>query len=261
MRQNKKFIDLLLLLAYPVIGYFISFTLNINAFFSSFVFFGVPALHLCLRRPRAIKRSLIFSLFALPMMIVIDYISQITKIWAWPLPNSIFPFKLLGHVSIEILVWAYLNFFVVVMFYEYFFETNHIKKLWYPITRQFVYLQAVFCGIFIILMIAWPNLLHIPYWYLVFGLLFLLPPIILEEIRFPHVFLKLLKASVYFMYLTFIYEIAALKIGWWQFPSKQFIGVLPILGLRIPFEEFLFWIILLGLTILSFYEYFDNNER
>jgi len=249
------------MLAYPIIGIFLSFNFDINAFWSAFVFFGLPAAHLCFRIPQCIKKSLLFSLFSVPMMIVIDYIAEKTETWVWPLPHSIIDFKFFGHVSIEVLVWAYLNFFVVIMFYEYFFEKRHIKRLWYPVTNQFLYWQIGIFSIFLILLFTSSNLLHIPYWYLVFGLIFLLPPIILEEIRFRTVFLKLLKASVYFFYLNLIYEVVALKIGWWAFPSSQFLGLIPVGGVKIPFEEFFFWIILFTLTVLSYYEYFDNNEK
>ena len=61
--------------------------------------------------------------------------------------------------------------------------------------------------------------------------------------------------------MNFIYDIAALKLGWWTFPGTEFIGWISIAGVSFPIEEFIFWIILFALGVLSYYEYFDDDEK
>lgn len=259
MKQKTK--DILAFLLFPLAGVVLSLALPVNALASTLVFFGLPSLYLCVRKPSAIKKALVFASFSLPLMAVVDYVAEITGTWSWPLPDTVFPIKFLGEVSFEVLIWAFLHYFLVVMFYEYFFEHHHIKKLWNKRTVQFVrYHLGIFVG-FLVLLFLFPRYLHIPYWYLIFGVVFLVPPVIMEEIKYPRVFLKLLKASVYFVYLNVVYEITALHMGWWSFPSTQFVGWVTLAGVTFPFEEFFFWIVLFTLALLSYYEYFADDEK
>ncbi|HXS14651.1 MAG TPA: hypothetical protein VN711_00810 [Candidatus Saccharimonadales bacterium] len=248
-------------LIWPIFAFWFSRQFAINALFSSILFYGIPSLLLSLQKPSVVKKSFIVSLFIIPFMIIVDYVAELTKTWVWPLPQSILPLKLFHVVSLEVIIWAFLHTYIVILFYQYFFEKSIIKKFWNGKSREaFIGTTFIFI-IFLFILYLSPIFLYIPYWYFVFGILGILPVVLLEEIRYPQVFPKLLKTAMYFFYLNFTYEITALKIGWWSFPSTQFIGHVSFFGVIFPFEEFFFWILLFTLAILSYYEYFFNRER
>ena len=257
--MNKRDLNILFFGLYPLLAVVLSFALHVNALFSAVVFFGIPALYLCWNKPSFITKAALFSLLSIPGMIIVDYISEFTGTWLWPLPKSILP-KLFGYVSIEVLVWAYLNVFVVVMFYEYFYDARKRSKLIYPREKKLVFIAILLFLIFLLLLLVQHGALWVPYWYLTFSLLILVPPVIFEGYKYPKVFWKLFKVACYFAYLNLAYELTALKIGWWTFPSKQFIGYVTLFNITFPFEEFFFWIILFTLTILSYYEYYFDRE-
>ncbi|MCR4325508.1 MAG: hypothetical protein NUV59_01745 [Patescibacteria group bacterium] len=256
----KKKIDIALLLIFPAFGVLFSYFLNINAFNSVMVFFGVPSLYLTIRAFRHARKAILFSLIAsTPAIIVIDYIAQSTG--QWIIPDSILPFRLLGVVTIEVVVWAVLNFYLVVMFYEHFLDRHFTNGVWYP---RMKYLTAFTTGtllIFFVLYFYLPTSLGIPYFYLVFGTTLILLPVVIQMFTHAKMDLKFFKAAAYFFYLTFLYEVTALQLGWWNFPSLEFIGWVSIFNVSFPIEELLFWLFLFAMAILSFYEFFDDDER
>ncbi len=106
-----------------------------------------------------------------------------------------------------------------------------------------------------------PSLLNIPYFYLWFGIILLLVPVVAQFMTHSRMDMKILKTSAYFFYLTFIYEVTALQLGWWDFPGSKFIGWVTILGVKFPIEELAFWIFLFSMAIISYYEFFDDDEK
>lgn len=261
MSHAEQKVSLLFFVLWPIVAVWLSFTFSINASLSPFVFYGPQAILLSLYRPPRIKKSLFVSLFVIPFMIICDYVAQRTGTWLWPLPDSVFPFRLFNYVSIEVLIWAFLHVYLVIMFYQYFFEKTFMKKFWDKRSKEALFGTIFIFLSFLIVLIAYPNVLNIPYWYSVFGIIGILPVVIFEDFGYPTLFPKLLKTAIYFFYLNFIYEITALKVGWWSFPSTQFIGQMSFFGVTFPFEEFFFWLVLFTLAILSYYEYFFNRER
>lgn len=259
MSQQYK-IDLIFFLVWPLVAAGSAFSFPVNAFLSPLLFYGVPAILLSFRRPRFIKKALVFSLFSIPFIVVVDYIAELTGTWLWPIPDTVFSHKVFDYVSFEVIIWVFLHFYIVVLFYEYFFDKHVVDKLWYPKSNKALLLALAIFSVFLVTLLFYPVALVIPHWYLIFGSILILPPILFEEFKFPKVFFKIIKAATYFIYINFVYEVVALKIGWWSFPSEEFIGWVSFLGTNFPFEEFFFWIILFTLAILSYYEYFFDNE-
>jgi hypothetical protein len=259
MDKNKK-IDLIVLLFYPIIGAILSHLLKINAFGSIIIFLGLPSLYLTARCPEHSKKSIIFSVISsVPMIIMIDYIAHLTGQWAFP--NSILQYRLFQFVSIEAIIWAVLNLYFVVMFYEHFLHHHITKRLWHPHMK---YLAAIILFLFALFVAVYnfvPGLLKIPFFYLWMGIILFLIPLTLQFFMYPRFISKFFEAAAYFFYFTLIYEITALQLGWWDFPGKQFIGWVSFSNIRFPLEELVFWILLFSMAILTHYEFFDENEK
>jgi len=267
MKKNEKF-DLKLILIWPIIASVITIFLeekNIfyqNFFVSIILFLALPAIYLSFRAKQYVLKTLIVStLGSIPIMIVVEYLGQISGAWSFPV--SIFSFKLFGFVILEVLFWAFFNMYYIIIFYEYFLDHHITKHLWEPRMKYLFWglLIGFVSFLFIIFNFTIPV---IPYFYFFFGIIVFAIPVILQFTIYSHakkVLVKILKASAYFFYLSFIYEIVALHYGWWGFPSENYIGWVNILGVRFPFEELVWWIMLFALAVLSSYEFFDDNEK
>jgi len=258
--KKRESIDLAILLMCPILATLISLLFKTNVFVSVLLFFGIPALYLSFRGAKYIKKSIVFSVItSIPLIIIIDYVGHITKMWI--IPNSILPFRLFGIVTIEVILWAVFNSYCVLMFYEYFLDKDVTKKAWFPQMKYLVVAILILFITFIILFFNAPGVLHIPYFYLAFGIVLLLIPVVVELFEYPKLISKFARVGAYFFFLTFLYEVTALKLGWWAFPGTEFVGWVSIFGTMFPIEELVFWLILFSTAVLSYYEYFDDDEK
>jgi len=256
----KKKNDLIFLLIYPLLAVLVSFITKANAFFSILIFFGVPSIYLSFKAKKYIKKSLVFSLItAIPITIILDYIAHINK--QWIIPNSILPYRLFGIVSIEVIFWAILNTYYVLMFYEHFLDHHMTKRLWHPHMKYGLIILISIFTTFLILLLNFPTLLKISYFYFYAGTILFLIPILLELVKYRNLIPKFLRTGAYFFFVTFLYEVTALKLGWWDFPGHQFIGWIYFVGVGFPLEELIFWIMLLAMAILAWYEFFDDDSK
>ena len=192
-------------------------------------------------------------------MIILDYIAHING--QWLIFDSIIPYRFLGIVTIEVVLWAIFNAYYVLMFYEYFLDHNITNRLWNPHMKYVVAILFILLISFLIAFFNFPSVLKIPYFYLCFGIVLLLIPILLELIKYRNLISKFLYTGAYFFFVTFLYEVTALRLDWWDFPGEQFIGWMNIFGVSFPIEELIFWIMLLAMGILSWYEFFDDDNK
>ena len=86
-------------------------------------------------------------------------------------------------------------------------------------------------------------------------------PLLISLFKFPNLSKKFFLAGSYFFFFAFVYELTALKLGWWKFIGNDFIGWVSIFKLSFPFEELFFWFLLLAMAILSYYEFFDDDGK
>lgn len=250
---------LIVLLVWPFIASLISFLTQASAFASIVLFLVIPCVYLAILRKSSVIKAVVFSLItSVPFIIAIDYVAHINK--QWIIPYSILPARLFGIVSIEVVAWAFFLSCFMIMFYEYFSEPKKKQRVW---GSRMIYLGIFFVallGVFIFLLHQFPFLLYIPYFYFWFGFIFLFIPSLIELIRRPKLYIKIFPVGIYFFVVTFIYEITALKLGWWLFPGK-YLGWVTVLGVGFPFEEMFFWLMVLAIAAVSYYEFFDDDEK
>lgn len=259
--KKPRYRILAFLLLWPALAGLLTYTFASGALVSVLMFFGVPSLVICWHLPRrTIMKAAAFSaLLATPSIIVIDYIAHVNG--QWLIPHSILPWRLFTFVSLEVVLWAVMNGFVVVAFYALFIDRTRDRELVRPRLRR---LTALFLAIFLVFVVLYAGGsvgLHIPYFYLLFGTVLILIPIAIELSRHPMLLRKFIPPALYFFYLSFVYEIVALHLGWWRFPGTQYVGWVSVARVRFPLEEFAFWLMLLSMAILSFYEAFDDDNR
>ena len=175
--------------------------------------------------------------------------------------KRVIPLRLFGVVPIfELVVWTYLMSLFYLLFYESFLDQHITKKIWKP---RMKYLTLMLLTLFLIftLVIYKFQAPVIPYFYLIFGIIFILLPVLFEIFAYPKVFSRFAAAAAYFFYFSLIYEVTALKLNWWTFPGEEFIGWVSLFGVSFPFEELFFWMVLTAFAVLSMYEWYCDNEK
>lgn len=252
--------DITILLIIPILATIISFIFKSNAFWSVILYFALPSVFLAFRRPKILLKTLLFSAIAsIPTIIVVDYIAHATG--QWLIPETILPFRLFGYVTLEVVLWAFFNFVVVILFYERFFDSHCSKKLYSKKIKNLIIIVFSLISIFTVLMITDQRLLKIPYFYLVFGIFLVLVPTIRELFSYRGLISKFFITAAYFFFTTFMYEVTALRLDWWRFPSDEFIGWIQVAGVRFPLEELIFWLVLFSMAILTAFERFDDDKE
>lgn len=254
-----KKLDIFLLILFPILSVVLSLVFRANFLTSILLFFGLPSLWLSIRTHTQIKKTFLFSLIlSLPLGIFIDYIATIDK--SWFVPTTIFSFRLLGIIPVEDLVWGFFLIYSIVIFYEHFLDKGkhelvdkRMKYLAWPL----IILMLVFFTLFF----TKPELLVIPYAYFWIGIIFLILPTITFLSFFPRLLSKYVKTASYFFLLAVLFELTGLQLNQWTFPGQNFIGWVELFGHRFPFEEFFFWFIMGAVSILAYYEFFDDDRK
>jgi hypothetical protein len=250
--------QLVVLLIWPIIATIISFAFRPHAFISQMLFLGVPCLLLAIYAPRYILKTVIFGGVFIPLWMFVEYVMHTTGQWY---AISVFKTRFLGGMAYDALIWFFLVQFFVVMFWEYFFE-YHTKIVVWP--KRMTPLALSLAGFFFLtagLYIWAPQFLRIPYFYLVLMITVYIIPLTLELKAHSYLFPKFLKLGAYFSYVFILYELTAIALGQWYFPSNQFIGWVQIFGQKFPFEEFISWILIGSMVCISWYEHFDDYRR
>jgi len=77
----------------------------------------------------------------------------------------------------------------------------------------------------------------------------------------PRLFSKYVKAGLYFLFVSGLFEYVGTSLDYWNFPGRNFLGWMPFFGQTIPYEEFTFFIALISLALISYYELTDDDCR
>lgn len=253
-RQLRR--DELLLWVWPVVAAIVSLLVNANFFVGICLFLILPGLFLSVRNPKYVLKSLLFSFVAIIAFIVIDYIS--VKGGQWFFPHSVIPYRLFGVVAFEGVLWTFTWIYFIIMYYEYFLE-EHTPRLYYRPLKYLFIAFLILLTAFLVVKNINDSLLNIPYSYLIVGIIFTIIPLVCTLLKFPNLFSKFMRVAVYFALFSLVWELVAVPLGQWSFPGR-FIGWIELFGVRFPFEEFLVWILLGSIGVLSWYEVFDDEQ-
>lgn len=258
-KSNWKKLDISLLIIFPVLAVVLSLFLGANYFLSTILFYVLPSLYLSWRNPQIIAKSFVFSLvLGLPFAIIVDSIAVLSKAWV---THSMFDWLFLGTMPVEDFIFGISFIYFIVMFYEHLLDKSD-KKIAEPRLKYFIAVLIFAFIIFLIAILNNPQILVIPYAYFFLGLLGGFVPLALLLIFFPKLIAKFTKVAVYFFFLTLLFELTALELNQWSFPEEgQFIGWVYLFGHGFPLEELFLWLMLASVSILSYYEFFDDDRK
>jgi hypothetical protein len=253
--------DGLVLLLLPIIATLISFYLRPNFLVSILLFLGLPSLYIAFRVPKYLSRAVIFSLVAsIPLMIIIEYVGGDSLSWAFP--PSFFDFHLFGRVSLEVVIWAFFNVLSVVLFYEFIFDHHHGRlPMWNGRMWSLLRYIGGWVLLFVIFLSFSKDTSAVPYFYFCFGVVVFLYPIFMTWLYYPRILPKIGYTAFYFTFLSVLYEVVALNLGWWSFPGEEFIGSVSFQGIQFPLEELFFWILLFAPAVACAFEYLEDDHH
>ena len=259
--KNKtlKKIDIALLILLPLLATITTLLFKLNYLTSSILFFGLISFWLSIRTPKMVTRTAIFALvFDLPVAFIVNYVA--VQDGAWYVPNTIFGFRLLNGLPVEDIILGFLFVYSIVICYEHFLDKGK-HRLVDEKMKYFIWPFAIALLTFFALVFTRPEFLEFKYAYTWIGTIFIALPVIASLSTFPRLFSKYVKVGVYFSLVLAMFEYTGLTLNHWIFPGQNFLGWVPFFGYRIPFEEVFFWIILSTISILSYYEFFDDDGK
>jgi hypothetical protein len=188
------------------------------------------------------------ALFAPP----VELMSRLAGAWD---VQSILP-RPFGVMPLENLLFAFLNFFWGLSFYEYFVSGDRRR----PLSRRmpallclYVLLDIVVFGLFV----RQPRLISVSYVWT--GLIILLVPSILIFWRRPRLLSRTLLPMFFFAAVFFAYEFVSLCIGSWWWPG-EYLWPTRLCGRVFPIDDVIIWYFLSTPALIAGYEYFAVGD-
>lgn len=249
--------DWLILLALPVVSALLSEIFHLPFLVSTLLFFGAPCVYLSFRRPKLIKKTVLFSALAGTFMLFIfDHMAYLDGTWF--VPNSIWRF-LRDSIPFEDGVWAYLWIYYVVMVWEHLFVKKPVAK---P-GKNHVYFYW-FCGIFLSVFFGlyyWaPNLLVVPYFYAKLLIVFEIIPVLFLFAWQPSLWRRLLPFTLYFFGMSFLAELIGLRLNQWYFGGPHYLALYSLSGHVLPLDEILGWWTFAAPGMVAWYSFFWQSD-
>src|SRR3989344_1128554 len=253
-----KKLDVIILMSWVVIPPVLLFVIHGNFFISSILYLVLPSIYFSARKPEIIIKSLIVSLVAMPLMIIFDYLAFLNKTWEVP---TIFPLRFFQFIPIEDFFFTFCAVYVVIVASNYFFPGLNLKMISRPTVRRSLFIVSVLFVIFIILYTFKLDILIIHYYYAWLILFAFIIPSLILFIRFKSYRKPFFWITVYSICLMLPYEVTAGKLGFWTFPSGEYMGMVHVFGWGFPIEEFLAWMIFFPLSTLAFGKWVVGGEN
>lgn len=257
MKINKKF-DLLIVFLLLGITAGITLVFNLKPAAGGTLYALIPSLYLILREKKNFWK-IFWAVIVLGIIFgfIFDFIVTFNE--GWIVPRLVVPFRLFGFYPVfdDILGFMLMTLLIIV-FYEHFLDDEKNKRISKNLRWLLIASLTGLALLFIIYFIN-PNLLKIPYIYLVTGLAAVIFPLWFSSNK-PRFLGKVLKVSTFFFVVWFVAELVALKTGGWIFPG-EYIGMVEVFGLRFPFEELFFWMLWYAATVVSYYEFFIDDKK
>mgnify|MGYP001561255707 FL=1 len=266
MKKKLKWFDLTILLILPILAILISVYLVNLYLISTLLFYGLPGLYLALRFGHVWQeeKAVLFAvLVSTPFAIIVDYIG--IKSWVWYTTSSLFDHRFLNTIPYEDFFWMAVATYTMIVIYQTLLEPHDKKEIVDNRMLHFLLSALFVLGCFFSLLIVGHEKIFAfdsKYTYLFLGSVFFLLPSALFLMKFPKFLKKLWPLSLYFLYLTTLFEITATYLNQWIFNGEYFLPPIDIFH-RAPvaLEELIFVGLVGPIAAVAFYEFFDNGRK
>jgi hypothetical protein len=252
-------VDLATVIILPLSAALVVYVFKLPFIVASFLIFGLPAIYLSYKRPQIIKKSLIFTVLIVSSVSwFLDHMAFLDL--SWHVPNS--AWRILGGtIPIEDITFGLFWTYFGVIFWEYFLDHDKNKKKINPKFRYLIAMLGTIAVIFFTLYFVKSGLLTQQYFYLKFGLTFILPVIIFTLFKFPKLIRKIFALGVYFFSISIVGEYVGLAVNHWNFPGVNYVATTRMAGQIVPWEELIFWVALGMPGLICWYELFADDRK
>lgn len=186
--------------------------------------------------------------------IVFDAFGIQSKAWISPTACD---FTIIG-IPVENVVWTTFFAVLVLLFYEYFFDTKKRASL----PKHYSYLLIVYALISIVMPLIYVyslSSLQVGYYYA-----FLMGGLLIYDLfmftRYKGIMTKAFLMCVYVFPLALIHEITSLENKHWFFEQGYHLFYIKLVGFEVPIEEFFFYF-LAPMTFIIWYELLLDNGK
>lgn len=253
MNKNKK-IRIALLMLYVLSACLFVFYFQPVYILSIIIVLVPPSIINFVWLKKSRSKVLIFSLVATLLFAPpIELMARIKDVWD---VASVFP-RPFGLIPLENMLFAFLNFFWALSFYEYFTD----KDLPTKINKKFKYLVALFVVFSVIVFSLYSynnNLVGLNYFALAFISLIVPSAIIFS--KKPSLIRKTFLTTIFFAIVFFVYELISLKVGSWFWPGDYLFPIM-IWGELFPLDDIIIWYFLSTPALIGGYEFFADDFK
>lgn len=255
--KSNTFQDLIFVALLISLGPFLTLLFNLKPLIGG-LFLTIPAsIYMIITRPKHLPKITVAVLvFGFLMGFVFDFIETLNG--GWSTTRLVFPNKIFGVEPIDNILGYGLMTLLVITFYEHFIHHQNNNK----ISKHLAFAIVPFLLSALTIIVSFNRgltALHIPYIYFIGGLVAIVFPVSICLYR-PKLIIKYFYVGIFFAFVWFFSEIAALKTGGWIFPG-EYIGTISIFGVIFPLEEFIFWMLLYSGSLIAYYEFFIEGDQ
>jgi len=170
--------------------------------------------------------------------------------------QSILP-RPFGLIPLENMLFGFFNILWPLSFYEFFVDKDRTKV----ISKKLKYLVALYCLLSIIVytLFYWNKKL-ISIDYIVASIPILIIPSLIIFTKNPKILRKVFLTTVFFAIVHFTFEMFAMKIGNWWWPS-EYLHTFNISGMVYPLDDAIVWFLLSTPTLIGGYEFFVDDNK
>jgi hypothetical protein len=200
------------------------------------------------------KKILIFSLISTVLFgFAVELSSRLANSWD---VQSVLP-RIFGILPLENIFFAFLNFFWVLSFYEFFVDKDLTKK----ISKKIKYLVGIFSVFSVIIFSVYlynPSFVSIGY-PLIALITLIIPSTIIFSLN-PKLLKKTILPTAFFALIFFVYEIVSLINGNWWWPGKYMLPI-SFMGHIFPLDDVIIWYFLSTISLIGGYEFFADDFK
>ena len=252
LSKNKKY-KLLVIFLYVLIACLVVFLTKPVYILSIIIVLVPPALVNFLWLKKSKKKILVFSIVSTILFaFAAELSSRLANSWD---VQSVLP-RIFGILPLENILFAFLNIFWVLSFYEYFIDRDTSSKM----SKKFKYLILILSLFSLSIFILFFNGIDISMNYYFLAIITLLIPSVIIFSKKSSLLKKLILPVLFFAIIFFIYELVALKIGNWWWPGEYLLPV-NFLGQTFPIDDVIIWYFLSTIACIGGYEFFMDDWK
>src|SRR5581483_3547863 len=120
LRRDLLVIIGILSLSVPLIVIF-----HLKLLEATFLYFLLPSLYLIAVKPKKLRRVFAASVGSIFATFILDFFATYNHAWYFPQNQLVIPFRILGIVSIDELIWFCSWIMFIAIFYEHFIHRSN----------------------------------------------------------------------------------------------------------------------------------------